>query len=97
MPEALYWRPVLVAWFITDEQRNMILAVVLSAIVLFGWSFVSEWWFPTANAPPTKIITTMTIAMEPSQMRSVRACLGSAAVSRPWLTRLGATAEHMGV
>jgi len=39
-----------------NEQRNMILAIVLSAIVLFGWSFVSEWWLPTANAPPTKIV-----------------------------------------
>jgi YidC/Oxa1 family membrane protein insertase len=33
----------------------MILAVVLSAIVLFGWGFVSERWFPTANPPVTKI------------------------------------------
>jgi YidC/Oxa1 family membrane protein insertase len=33
----------------------MILAVVLSAIVLFGWSFVSERYFPTANPPVTRI------------------------------------------
>jgi YidC/Oxa1 family membrane protein insertase len=33
----------------------MILAVVLSALVLFGWSFVSERYFPTANPPVTKI------------------------------------------
>jgi YidC/Oxa1 family membrane protein insertase len=39
-----------------NEQRNMILAVVLSAIVLFGWSFLSESWFPTASLPPTKIV-----------------------------------------
>ncbi len=30
----------------TTENRNLILAVVLSAIVLFGWSFVSERFFP---------------------------------------------------
>jgi YidC/Oxa1 family membrane protein insertase len=42
-----------------DNQRNMILAVVLSALVLFGWSAVSERFFPmpkpaattTASAP----------------------------------------------
>jgi YidC/Oxa1 family membrane protein insertase len=33
----------------------MILAIVLSAVVLIGWSFVSERWFPTANPPATKI------------------------------------------
>jgi YidC/Oxa1 family membrane protein insertase len=33
----------------------MILAIVLSAVVLLGWSFVSERWFPTANPPVTKI------------------------------------------
>lgn len=30
-----------------DNSRNMILAVVLSALVLFGWSSVSERFFPT--------------------------------------------------
>jgi len=40
---------------VSNDNRNMILAVVLSAIVLFGWNFVSERWFPTANPPVTKI------------------------------------------
>ena len=39
-----------------NEHRNMILAIVLSAIVLFGWSFVTEQWFPTANPPSTKVV-----------------------------------------
>jgi YidC/Oxa1 family membrane protein insertase len=39
-----------------NEHRNMILAVVLSAIVLFGWTFVSDRWFPTANEPSTKVV-----------------------------------------
>ena len=38
-----------------NDNKNMILAVVLSAIVLFGWNFASERWFPTANPPVTKI------------------------------------------
>ena len=39
-----------------SEHRNMILAIVLSAIVLFGWSIATERWFPTANAPSTKVV-----------------------------------------
>jgi YidC/Oxa1 family membrane protein insertase len=34
----------------------MILAIVLSALVLFGWSFISDRYFPTANPPATKIV-----------------------------------------
>jgi YidC/Oxa1 family membrane protein insertase len=39
-----------------NEHRNMILAIVLSAIVLFGWSALSERYFPTASEPSTKIV-----------------------------------------
>ena len=39
-----------------NDQRNMILAVVLSAIVLFGWSFLADKWLPTANPPATKVV-----------------------------------------
>lgn len=38
-----------------NEQKNLILAIVLSAIVLFGWSVISERYFPTANPPATKV------------------------------------------
>jgi len=38
-----------------ENQRNMILAIVLSAFVLFGWTYLSEQFFPTANPPATKI------------------------------------------
>ena len=37
-----------------NDNRNMILAVVLSALVLIGWSFLSEKLMP-ANPPPVKI------------------------------------------
>jgi YidC/Oxa1 family membrane protein insertase len=37
-----------------SDNRNMILAIVLSAIVLFGWTFISERYFPTASEPSTK-------------------------------------------
>ena len=51
------------------EQRNFILAIVLSALVLFGWSLISNRYFPTANPPATKIAggkTTPLVA--PSQL-----------------------------
>ncbi len=35
----------------SNDNRNMILAVVLSVVVLFGWSAITEFWFPTANPP----------------------------------------------
>jgi len=38
-----------------DNQRNMILAVVLSAIVLFGWTALSERFFPVAKPSVTQI------------------------------------------
>jgi len=37
-----------------ENQRNMILAIVLSAIVLIGWSVLSSHFFP-ANPPVTRI------------------------------------------
>ena len=38
-----------------NENKNMILAIVLSAIVLLGWGLITETWFPAANPPTTKI------------------------------------------
>ncbi|MES2497347.1 MAG: membrane protein insertase YidC [Pseudomonadota bacterium] len=38
-----------------ENQRNMILAIVLSALVLFGWQFLGDRYFPTAKPPVTKI------------------------------------------
>ena len=46
-----------------SDQRNMILAIVLSAIVLFGWGFVTERWFPTANEPSTKVVEGKQVAL----------------------------------
>jgi YidC/Oxa1 family membrane protein insertase len=34
----------------------MILAIVLSALVLFGWTFISERYFRPPTAPATKIV-----------------------------------------
>jgi YidC/Oxa1 family membrane protein insertase len=41
---------------LVDNQRNMILAIVLSAIVLFGWQALSDRFFPVAHPPATKVV-----------------------------------------
>jgi YidC/Oxa1 family membrane protein insertase len=38
-----------------NDSKNLILAVVLSAIVLLGWSWAANKYFPTANPPSTKV------------------------------------------
>ncbi len=38
-----------------SEQRNFILAVALSALILFGWSALASRWFPPANPPATRV------------------------------------------
>jgi YidC/Oxa1 family membrane protein insertase len=38
-----------------SDNRNMILAIVLSALVLIGWSVLSEWFLPTATPQPQKV------------------------------------------
>ncbi len=38
-----------------SEHRNMILAIVLSALVLLGWGFVTQTFFPTASEPTTTV------------------------------------------
>jgi YidC/Oxa1 family membrane protein insertase len=40
---------------VLENQRNMILAIVLSALVLLGWTVLSDRIMPTANPPATKI------------------------------------------
>ena len=38
----------------SNDNRNMILAIVLSALVLLGWSALSNYYFPPANPPATR-------------------------------------------
>ena len=46
-----------------DNQRNLILAIVLSALVLLGWPLVSDRLLPTANPPATKIVDGRQVAL----------------------------------
>ena len=38
------------------DNRNFILAIILSLLVLLGWNFIAEQYFPTANPPSTKVV-----------------------------------------
>ena len=38
-----------------DDKKNIILAVLLTAAILFGWPYVSHYVFPVANPPVTRI------------------------------------------
>ncbi|MFT8736324.1 MAG: membrane protein insertase YidC [Zymomonas mobilis] len=33
------------------QQRNLVIVTILSAAILFGWSFVTKYWLPTNPAP----------------------------------------------
>jgi YidC/Oxa1 family membrane protein insertase len=49
-----------------ENQRNLILAIVLSALVLLGWSTISSKYFPVANPPATKIVDGQSVAVTPA-------------------------------
>jgi YidC/Oxa1 family membrane protein insertase len=38
-----------------NDKNNLILAVVLSALVLIGWTWAANKYFPTANPPSTQV------------------------------------------
>ncbi|WP_342029222.1 membrane protein insertase YidC [Sphingomonas sp. CFBP 13720] len=38
-----------------DDQKNFLLFAVLAALLLFGWPYIANHFFPTANPPVTKV------------------------------------------
>ena len=40
----------------TNDTRNLILAVILSALVFVGWGLIQQRFFPTVAAPPATVI-----------------------------------------
>jgi len=53
------------------DNKNMILAIVLSAIILIGWTWVSEKFFPTANPQSTKIANGKTVPLPQPRAQQV--------------------------
>jgi YidC/Oxa1 family membrane protein insertase len=39
-----------------NDSKNLILAVVLSVLVLIGWTWAANKYFPTANPPSSKVV-----------------------------------------
>jgi YidC/Oxa1 family membrane protein insertase len=54
-----------------SDNKNMLLAIVLSAIVLFGWSFVTSRYFPAANPPAAKVERGRQVALPQPQAGAV--------------------------
>jgi len=46
-----------------QNQRNLILAVLLSALVFLGWTFLAPRFFPVAAPPSTKIVNGKSVAL----------------------------------
>ncbi|MBC2777549.1 membrane protein insertase YidC [Parasphingopyxis marina] len=74
-----------------DSSRNMILAIVLSALVLIGWSFLSERIAPTATEPTTEIVEGEQVALPntdapgpdtPAEMRELSEVLAESQATR---------------
>ena len=38
-----------------NDQKNFLLFAVLAALVLFGWPYIANHFFPAANPPVTKL------------------------------------------
>ncbi len=70
-----------------NDSKNLILAVVLSALVLLGWSWAANRYFPTAQPPSTKVEdgkvqpipqpSAQPVPSTPTALRSRNAVLGS--------------------
>ena len=52
-----------------QNQRNLILAVLLSALVFLGWTFLSSRYFPVAAPPSTKIVNGKQVALPTPESR----------------------------
>ncbi|MBW0007528.1 MAG: membrane protein insertase YidC [Sphingomonas sp.] len=71
-----------------NDSKNLILAVVLSALVLLGWTWAANKYFPTSNPPSSKIEagkqqplpqtgTQPSVSEAPKVTQSVAAAVGS--------------------
>jgi len=38
-----------------NDSKNLVLAVVLSILVLVGWTWAANKYFPASNPPSTKV------------------------------------------
>ena len=55
-----------------DNQRNLILAVVLSGLLFFGWEAFSSWYFPAPKQPVAAQALPTAGATESAEDKSLR-------------------------
>ena len=74
-----------------NDTKNLILAIALSVLVLIGWAWFANHYFPTANPPSTKIVNGKQVPVQQPQsqqsspvkaMKSVSAELASNSARR---------------
>ena len=54
-----------------NDSKNLILAVVLSALVLLGWTYAANTFFPTASPQSTKVEKGKQVALQQPQAQPV--------------------------
>src|SRR5512144_2361125 len=67
------------------EQKNVVLALVLSAVIIIGWGFLQPHLFPTPVAPPPQQQAPSTSAL-PSQTPTSGGTTGAPAVPGAGIT-----------
>jgi len=60
-----------------DDKRNMVLAIVLSVVVLFGWQYLSDIFFPPAPVPTQQQSTNQSTTQDPVVGSSIDSTLPS--------------------
>ena len=71
-----------------NDSKNLILAALLSALVLIGWTWAANRYFPTANPPVSKVVAgkeqpvpqpgAQPLPATPKAVQTISAALGSA-------------------
>jgi YidC/Oxa1 family membrane protein insertase len=54
-----------------NDSKNLVLAVVLSALVLLGWTWAANKYFPTTNPPSTKVVNGKQVPLPQPQAQPV--------------------------
>ena len=87
-----------------NDSKNLILAVVLSALVLLGWTWAANKYFPAANPPSTKVESgkqqpvpqpqVQSTPTAPKVLQSISAALASNPRLAAWWSRTDNRAQH---
>jgi YidC/Oxa1 family membrane protein insertase len=77
-----------------NDSKNLILAVVLSALVLLGWTWLANKYFPTANPPTAATVAgkqQSTPQQQPQQQAPAQAAPAATKALRPVSAALAST------